>query len=164
MEEYCWVFWTLASESVWVYCSLCMMPRILWNTQMHVLWQLRWFSVLFVSWISHFVGPNCLDWSKAASVLSIKVSKRIKWVNWSRGLILFLIICLKKNSGLENPKSSAIYTKINQQIEKWTKIVHLLLYKISLVSFVSPKLIASYFLYYTTDLGSEAFQTPFLMW
>lgn len=56
------------------------------------------------------------------------------------------------------------YVEINQKIEKWCKIIELITVKVSPLTVVIPKLITSFFDYFTTDLGSEAFELPTPMW
>lgn len=79
-------------------------------------------------------------------------------------LIQTIFALLRLISGLGNPTSTAIYTKVNQKIEKWTKTIHLFMVEVTAVLFIFPKLIMSYVLYYTTDTGGESFELPFPMW
>lgn len=57
-----------------------------------------------------------------------------------------------------------LYERTNQLAEKCSEIVYFLIVSVSVPGFVLPKAILSYFLYFTTDLGSEAFETPIPIW
>lgn len=66
--------------------------------------------------------------------------------------------------GLENPESIANYMEANLQGETWTKIIQFVFMRIALYGVVYPNSIFCYYIYYTTDLGSEAFKLPFPFW
>lgn len=62
------------------------------------------------------------------------------------------------------PASMDIYIKTDKLVEKLTKIMYFLLTRVSAPSFVLPKFFASFFLYFTTDTGNNAFELPLPMW
>lgn len=66
--------------------------------------------------------------------------------------------------GLINPTSKAIYDEIDGKLEFWVKMLDLLVVNVMPVGITFPMLIISYFVYYTTDLGADAFQLPFYAW
>lgn len=59
--------------------------------------------------------------------------------------------------------TAAIKVRTNQLIEIWCKIICFVMVQISVLGFVIPKVIYSYFVYFTTD-RSEAFVLPLPMW
>lgn len=65
--------------------------------------------------------------------------------------------------GLVNPITKPIYNGIYSSIEKWTRIL-IAFGSLSLLSASIPFFVASYFLYFATDLGREAFWLPFSIW
>lgn len=73
---------------------------------------------------------------------------------------ILLIIIL----GLKYPSSKAIYSKSNQQAEKLCQIIHFAFTKVTIHCTMLPKFITSFVVYFTTDLGREAFELPLLMW
>lgn len=66
--------------------------------------------------------------------------------------------------GLEYQASSALYVKINQQVEKWSEIIYFIISKVSPQCIGLPIFIASLFAYFTTDLKNEALELPYAMW
>lgn len=68
------------------------------------------------------------------------------------------------NKGLGNPISKTHYEKVNEKIEKLSGKLYFALVKISLPAFVLPDFIVSFFLYFSTDLGNQAFKLPFPTW
>lgn len=72
---------------------------------------------------------------------------------------------LECSIGIEkNDFSRTIYEGTNAFIEKWTKIMNFVFVKVTLTYIAGPYLFLSYFRYFTTDLKSEAFYLPFLLW
>ena len=67
-------------------------------------------------------------------------------------------------TGIENPKSKSIYTKLNEDIEKWTGVFYIFIVYLTVPATVMPQLIITFYLYITTDLGSETFNLPFPIW
>lgn len=45
----------------------------------------------------------------------------------------------------------------NETIDKWTRIAHTAFVKVLILAGSIPAGVVSYYLYYTTDLGSDAF-------
>lgn len=66
--------------------------------------------------------------------------------------------------GFKYLESKAIYEKVNEKVEKWTKILYFVLTVITLPGVMLPNCLTSCFLYFTTDLGNEAFRTSFPIW
>lgn len=60
--------------------------------------------------------------------------------------------------------SKAIYEKYNQQIEKYGEVLGIFMRQVSIPCFIWPKFIISFFTYFTTDLGNDAFQLPYHLW
>lgn len=63
-----------------------------------------------------------------------------------------------------NPSSRAMYEKGNRIIEKSSKIIYFAAIKLGVPGFLLPKAILSYFTYFSTDAGSEAFELPLPAW
>lgn len=66
--------------------------------------------------------------------------------------------------GSENPKKRAMYMETNQIAEKWSKIAFVSFVVLLPVCGAFPKAIIVYLNYFKTDLGSDAFELPFVMW
>lgn len=66
--------------------------------------------------------------------------------------------------GIINPASMEIHIKTNQLVEKLTEILFLFITRVSVPGFVLPKVFASFFVYFTTDVGNDAFDLPLPMW
>lgn len=66
--------------------------------------------------------------------------------------------------GLENASSKPIYEEIIQKIEKLCEGLNFIIIYISTPCVMFPKCLISFFAYFTTDLGSEAFELPFSVW
>lgn len=73
-----------------------------------------------------------------------------------KNLVLFL--------DFQDPTMTPIYVDTNQKIEKYSKIICFVMGKAAAICFVVPKLIVSFVNYFTTDLGSDAFELPYFMW
>lgn len=65
-------------------------------------------------------------------------------------------------SGFGNPVSKAIYEEANDLVEKWSKIIASAFTRITAPGLMLPYIIMSYFMYFTTDSGTDAFVLPFL--
>lgn len=66
--------------------------------------------------------------------------------------------------GLQCEKSRAMYDRINNLMEKLSKIAYFAIFGVSIPGFVIPKAILSYIKYYTTNLGGDAFDLSIPMW
>lgn len=53
--------------------------------------------------------------------------------------------------------SKYLYEKMNTKIEKFTWILHTAITKVSIPFGIIPMVMNSYYLYFTTELGNEAF-------
>lgn len=60
--------------------------------------------------------------------------------------------------------SKECYEKTKSRNETWIKLLVLSIIKVSHVGITTPNLVISYFNYFSTDLGSDAFILPFPMW
>lgn len=69
-------------------------------------------------------------------------------------------------SGSIYPKWKETYIKVNDQVEKWSEIVHLIVAKATPLGLVLTKFIVNLFVYFTTDHDSETveLELPFPMW
>lgn len=66
--------------------------------------------------------------------------------------------------GLENPESKTMYNETNQRIEKSSGNLYLAVVKGIPICVVFPKFIARLSIYFTTNVGTEAFVLPLPMW
>ena len=67
-------------------------------------------------------------------------------------------------SGSDNPTSKALFEKTDRHVEQWSEIGYLLIAKMTPAYWIFPWAIISYFVYFTTNLGNEAFELPVLLW
>lgn len=77
------------------------------------------------------------------------------------------IILKSKNAiqiGVENSASRKIYEIFNAQFEKFTKIIYFMSMNVTMLGIMTPNLIYSYFVYFTTESESDAFTMPFPEW
>lgn len=77
---------------------------------------------------------------------------------------LQLIISKHLKLGLKTPKSKAIFEKTNQLVEKYSKIGLFVIKNVIVPCFIFPKAIVSFFIYFTTNLGNDAFYLPASIW
>lgn len=61
-------------------------------------------------------------------------------------------------------ESAEIYTKANKFIEKWSKVLRLILAGGSTICLTIPFVVYGYFVYFTTDSETDAFYLPFIIW
>lgn len=66
--------------------------------------------------------------------------------------------------GSEIPQLKKIHEKNVQLIEKLSEFIYAALMYITLPGFMLPKAIISYFIYFTTDAGRDAFDLPLETW
>lgn len=71
---------------------------------------------------------------------------------------------LNSISGLQHPKSKAMYEKTDELIEKWTKYINIFFHRLLVPILILPKAIQSYFTYFTTDLRMKAFELSTPIW
>lgn len=88
----------------------------------------------------------------------IEKSKYKKKPYWSFESYKMIIL------GSENPEAKLLYERHNQQVGKWNKTLIFGVQKVSFNLVLWPMFFFSYFTYFTTNLGSEAFQMPFFFW
>ena len=75
-----------------------------------------------------------------------------------------MYIQLEYQTGMVNPESKLMYDNLNGKIETWSDMFYLLLVKVSAPGLLIISFSVSYYLYFTTDLGSDAFLLPFHLW
>lgn len=83
--------------------------------------------------------------------------------------LTFLVepVTIRSNSistGQTNPTSKRIYDETNEKIEKFTKTIYFVYIRLTIPGVVLPTAIISYFNYFTTDMGNDAFRLPFPDW
>lgn len=66
--------------------------------------------------------------------------------------------------GMKHHALEQSYIETNRLIEFWSKIIYLVVAKMSPLAFTVPKFIFSVFIYSTTNLGNGAFELPLPMW
>lgn len=64
----------------------------------------------------------------------------------------------------KNPTSKAIYKRTGRLVEKLTRIIHFAIAIVSPVCYIFPKTFITYFMFFATDLGNEAFELPLFYW
>lgn len=65
---------------------------------------------------------------------------------------------------LENPTNNEILDETNQFVEKWSRIGVFFFKYVAVPSYMLLTVIVSFFIYFTTDVGSDAFSLPWPMW
>lgn len=68
------------------------------------------------------------------------------------------------NLELKYSASEEIFRKANRFEKKWSKIINFVIFKLTPAFALLPWCIYVYFLYFTTDLGTDAFELPYPMW
>lgn len=66
--------------------------------------------------------------------------------------------------GLNNPTSNRIYDEMNEKVEKQTKLLFFMLFKVTVPISLMPNVIVSIYSYFSSDSGSEAFRLSFPIW
>lgn len=66
--------------------------------------------------------------------------------------------------GSKNPATKEIYKNFNQFVEKYGEIGFFVMKNIIVPCDILPKAINSFFIYYITDVGNDAFKLPIPMW
>lgn len=67
-------------------------------------------------------------------------------------------------TGLKYLRSKATFERTNELTEKLCKIIYFLLVYVTVPGFVLPKAIYCFFIYFTTDLGNDAFELSLPTW
>lgn len=57
-----------------------------------------------------------------------------------------------------------MYNETDRQIEKWSKIVYIVIAQTTPACFILPIFVYSLIEYFTTDLGTDAFELPLPVW
>ena len=66
--------------------------------------------------------------------------------------------------GSQNPASKTIYVKVIHLIDKLSRFANLCILKVTLPCLILPRYVASFYIYFTTDVGNDAFELPLTMW
>lgn len=77
---------------------------------------------------------------------------------------MFIDDYVKLIAGLSNPISEELFCKTNHQVEKCSEFIYFIVFKVSPPAYVLPKAFFSLFLYFTTDMGQDAFMLPLPTW
>lgn len=80
---------------------------------------------------------------------------------WNMTNIFELIDNLEKEIQQRNLQS--IYNKLNEKIEQFSKSIYFIFVHCTFFGIVMPNFLTTFFVYFTTNLGSDAFQLPFLV-
>lgn len=67
-------------------------------------------------------------------------------------------------SGIKYPASKQMIEKTNQLVEKSCKTAYFIIVQVGVPSIILPRVVVSYFVFFTTDAGREAFELPFQAW
>lgn len=67
-------------------------------------------------------------------------------------------------SGLKTPKSKEICEETHQLVEKYTELGLFSMTHVIPPCFLFPRVIVSYYKYFTTDSGNDAFDLPVTIW
>lgn len=70
----------------------------------------------------------------------------------------------KENPKEKKPSPKESFETTNEFVEKWSRIGIFLLNRVVVLFIICPKIIVSFFIYFTTDLGYDAFDLPLPMW
>lgn len=84
----------------------------------------------------------------------LSMQKEKSWINQSKCIFL---------ATFSDEMSIQLHNKVNEQVNKWTQLVHTFMVKCSIPIGGFPIIIFSYYTYYTTDLGAESFLLPICM-
>lgn len=68
------------------------------------------------------------------------------------------------HAGTDCLATRVAYIETNNRVEKWCKIADFILARFISIAFMLPKPILSYFMYFTTNLGPDAFELTFPVW
>lgn len=60
--------------------------------------------------------------------------------------------------------SKPLYMKTHRIVEKFSKIMKFVIVDVTVPGFIIPKAIFSFYVYFTTDLGADAFELPVPTW
>lgn len=67
-------------------------------------------------------------------------------------------------AGMKDPLANKIYTRSCNLIEVFNEFLRFAMVKVTVHLMMWPMCIYSYFTYFTTDLGQNAFELPFYAW
>lgn len=65
---------------------------------------------------------------------------------------------------MQRPPSFAIYSEAVDEVDRWATNFHLCFSKVSFPGIILPPFVMSYFAYFVTNLGEDAFHLPSLAW
>lgn len=67
-------------------------------------------------------------------------------------------------SGFKKTASKAIYENLFAKTEKWAELIYIANVKVTLPCLTIPDFVKSFYVYFTTDVGGDAFQLPVYAW
>lgn len=120
------------------------------------------FSSMFVATaimlVSFFVMEQCFH---AFNALEDAINERkqhfIPWMSLFYMLHAHIL-------GLQYPASQRIYNQINPEVEKWCELIYFANMRVFFPVGMSLEFIFGFAMYFTTDLGNDAFAVPLPFW
>lgn len=64
----------------------------------------------------------------------------------------------------DSETSRTVFEKTNELVEKWTRIGMFMMKNVFIPCAITLEVTVSFFIYFTTDAGNDAFDLPFPMW
>lgn len=92
---------------------------------------------------------------------------------WCRSFLYGCIILVVKDTShfsfwiivvIDFPVSKTIYTITDHKAEKWIETSKLIMLKVSPICLMAPQFSISFYVYFTTGLGNDAFELAFPAW
>lgn len=154
----CWVLH-------WVPCISSLTLKHLSSTRTICIWRRCW------PWCFSFMAlpfPKCPNGSNTFPIWrnsSTKVGSRIDVLSLIK--LNFSHFHWKKNystGATITEHSGEAYYETAEQIEKWCEIGYFAMIRITPMCWIFPRGASSYFNYFFTNIGNEAFDLPLLMW
>lgn len=68
------------------------------------------------------------------------------------------------SGSIRTPASRAVIQRTIQRVEKISEIIYFVAINFGVPGVILPKALKSFFTYFTTDSGSDAFELPYVMW
>lgn len=159
-------FWAFLLSHHWALfrCgySFFMWPIVLKNLWNPFVW-LLYAPELYSLWQVQFSSQNnCFRSSIPSKNFSMNVSRTFS--KWYYDVVKPIMHWKHMLSDVKNPRSKANCEKTNELIEISSKIVIFVCTYVIGPCVVSSKAIISFYIYFTTDAGSDAFDLPIPMW
>lgn len=97
-------------------------------------------------------------------ILLVKVSEAHGFRPMDKNVLIITLILIENYvsilTGLSCPSSKIIYVKIDENLEKWYKILDIALVKIFPISVVALKSTACFIMYFANNLDCNALELP----